>query len=160
MRNVLARLMLLFLLVGIAPQSDAALAQTTCGSGCGNTASSVEVNRITVANNDIACRVRSSRAAHYDNPASTLNYFSVWLPGGAARSGANNPVKINVENTSGNDLNVTTISCPGGMVGGGGTTVGTVTLPDGGSCLLYVFWDHRANAVSFSGATLSRTGNT
>lgn len=102
---------------------------------------------------------------NYDNPFNDNLDFVLYLPcGNALCEGdgpAGDPVKIAIKNSTGVPVNVTEISCTGSVIEGIGTTVGTIKLrEDGDNCSLYVRWDNSGNALTFSGATLSRaSGN-
>ncbi len=150
-------LLLMVCSIGMMLPPVTAWAQTTCPPIDRQSPSIVPFVLVPTAG-DI-CTFFSGSPSQYDLFESSTTDFLIALPDDNERSGASYPVKINVENAANRDLPVTSIMCPGGSVGGVGTGAGTVVLPDGGSCALYVYWDNGDKDISFSGAVLSRSGN-
>ena len=148
------------IVTAIAATPDPAHAQRACPatSGADGNATTVRFLGVGIANLG-TCVPLTAGFSGFDDPAGRVTDFQLFLPGDAPRTGATNPVKINAENESDIDLNVTNLSCPGATIGGVGTTVGTITLNDGESCQLTAFWENGTRDISFAGATLSRTGD-
>lgn len=144
----------------VAAMPDPSHAQRACPatSGADGNATTVRFLGVGIANLG-TCVPLATSFSGFDDPAGRVTDFQLFLPGDEPRTGATNPVKINAENESDIDLNVTNLSCPGATIGGVGTTVGTITLNDGESCQLTVFWENGTRDISFAGATLSRTGD-
>ncbi len=160
--GLLRRLMLgaLVIFTASAATPETVHAQAACPAATGADGNATTVRRVSVGLAGMgSCVSLSTGASGYDDPASRFVDFQLLLPGDEPRTGATNPVKINVENEVDVDLNVTNLSCPGGTIGGVDTTVGTVTLDDGESCQLTVFWANGFRNISFAGGTLSRTGD-
>ncbi len=139
---------------------DRAVAQVTCPTTSGNYSGPNAVRVLRVRNASTTCtNITPTLRIAYDFPTIQSDEFILFLPDDAPVSGATKPVKVIVRNASATALNVTSIGCTGGATGGIGRPVATIGLPDGGSCELGILWNDGLNGVSFSGGTLSRSGN-
>ena len=144
----------------VAPERAMAQQSTSCGAGDGGAIVTGFVLRIS-ANNTL-CVVGDTNSDTYftDSFTNGANAFDLLLPGSATVpavdpvTGNNNSVKFRASYG-----NVKMAICSGASIDITDVAFGTLTLADGASCELYVFWDDGNDSVSFSGGTLRRDGN-
>lgn len=147
-----------------------AKAQLPCPAGGGDDGSSVTIPTLS-QESALGCRNSVAGGTRdYDNAATqaigagpTNGWrFLMWLPDRAPGPGsaAIRPVKVIFLPTGFDSrLTISSVSCshPSAVIGGVGSTVATIGLDDGASCLLSVGAD--SDNVGYSGGTLSRTGS-
>ncbi|MEM6496330.1 MAG: autotransporter outer membrane beta-barrel domain-containing protein [Pseudomonadota bacterium] len=149
------------LLLGAFVMPERARAQLTCSAANAATAPAGEI-RFLVSNSSSACDdIDLPTVGFYDNPRGIFSTveFLLGLPGNSPITGDTNPVKVFARNASGTVLDISMITCTGATIDLSDSAVGEISLPAGGSCELYVFWEDGDDDISFSGGTLSRTGD-
>ena len=146
-------------LFAFALSSGIASAASTCpaAGGEGEPYNDVMI-MVKVNSGSTTCNTNWAYSSHYSNPASIFsNYtFGLMLPDSSPVNGSTNPAKIFFSDGS-SGLSITSLTCPGGSTTGVGTPVGTISLDDGDSCTISA--SANSGADTFSGATLSRSGN-
>lgn len=98
----------------------------------------------------------------YNDPSSSIVDFGVYLPGSTYASTISTSAKVNLENSTNNDLVPGNTSvCAGAITATVNSTTASfdIVLAPGSSCSLSVYWANAGNPISFTGATLSRAAD-
>ena len=152
------------LALGSSLAPDRALAQVTeplvkCPELAQPTAGEILRIQYTAAG---GCEANTATEAEYLDPETATSsdiLFQLFTPGDTRA------VKILMRDASGTALNITSLVCgvdnqftgQTSTIGGIGSTVGTIEVPDAHICTLYALWENGDDTVSFAGGVLDRT---